>query len=283
LRRPTFLVIGAAKCGTTALHAALAAHPDIAMSVIKEPNFFSDESRYQRGWDWYESCFPDAEQACAVGESSVVYSQHHAYPDTASRIAAGLPESKLVYLVRHPFDQIESHWVEWRKHEPKAKPFNQAVRGGGFLKDASYWYQLSAYREHFPDDQLKVVFLEDLLASPDAEMAEIQRFIGVEPVDGLWQKYSPMNVTRGSRVPRQLPGWVPQGLKSHAVRDSLPRVLGQVLDQVNTRTQPEVSWEPETERAAQQTLQPDVTALLVATGKPSCYWRLTADPAQRHP
>jgi hypothetical protein len=283
LPRPTFVVIGAAKCGTTTLHAALAAHPDVAMSVPKEPNFFSDESRYQLGWDWYESCFPDAQQARAIGEASVVYSQRHTYPDTAARIAADLPDARLVYVVRHPFDQVESHWAEWRKHEPQARPFNYVVGRGGFLKGASYWYQLSAFKEHFPDEQLKVVFLEDLLAAPDAVMAEIQCFIGVEPVDGLWLETGPRNVTKGSRVPRKLPAWVPQAFKSHAVRDRLPGLLGRALVRANTRSLPPISWDPATERTAQRTLQPDVTALLAATGKPAGYWRLSADPAQRHP
>jgi hypothetical protein len=45
---PDFLVIGAPKAGTTALHAALSEHPALYMSAIKEPKFFLSDGRTTR-------------------------------------------------------------------------------------------------------------------------------------------------------------------------------------------------------------------------------------------
>jgi hypothetical protein len=254
------------------------------MSVPKEPNFFCDDSRYRLGWNWYESCFPGAERAQAVGEASVLYSQQHVYPEAASRIAAALPDARLLYVVRHPFDRVESGWAEWRKHDPKALPFNEAVvRYRRFFQATCYWSQLSAFRERFPDDQIKVVFLEELLAAPDAVMAEIQRFIGVSPVDGLWQQTTRRNVTRGSRVPRDLPDRIPAQFTSQAVRSRLPSPFRQLLGWATTESPPRIVWDPGTARAAQEILEPDIGTFLAATGKSPNYWRLSADPAQRHP
>lgn len=254
------------------------------MSVPKETNFFCDESRYKRGWDWYASCFPDADGARAVGEASPSYSQHHLYPETASRIAAALPDVRLLYMVRHPFDRIESAWAQMRRRNPKYSPFNEAiVRHRLFLPAACYWYQLSAFKEHFPDDQIAVVFLEELLAAPDAVMADIQRFIGVTPVDGLWQRAPRGNAARGARVERNLPGWVPAPVKSHTARDRLPSPFRQLLALAATEKAPPFIWDPGTARAAQETLEPDVRSFLAATGKAPDYWRLSVDPAQRHP
>ena len=42
---PDFLVIGAPKAGTTALHVALARHPGLFMSAVKEPKFFLSDGR----------------------------------------------------------------------------------------------------------------------------------------------------------------------------------------------------------------------------------------------
>ena len=42
---PNFLVIGAAKCGTTSLYHYLKQHPDVYMSPIKEPNYFCTDIR----------------------------------------------------------------------------------------------------------------------------------------------------------------------------------------------------------------------------------------------
>lgn len=254
------------------------------MSDPKEPNFFCDNSRYKLGWDWYSSCFPDAPEAQAVGEASVFYSQRHVFPQTASRIAAALPDARLLYLVRHPFDRIESGWAEWRNHDPKALPFNEAmIRYDRFFVTSCYWYQLSAFKERFPEEQIKVVFLEELLAAPDDMMAEIQRFIGVTPVDGLWQQTARRNVTRGSRVPRDLPEWIPAQFTSHAIRDRLPSPLGHLLGWATTESAPPIVWDPATVRAALETVEPDMSAFLAATGKPADYWLLNADPAQRYP
>ena len=54
---PTFVVIGAMKCGTTSLYRYLQQHPEICMSRTKEPNFFVREKNYDKGIEWYQSLF----------------------------------------------------------------------------------------------------------------------------------------------------------------------------------------------------------------------------------
>jgi hypothetical protein len=56
---PTFLIIGAMKCGTTSLYYYLAEHPDIGMSRRKETNFFVETHNWEQGRDWYAHRFPD--------------------------------------------------------------------------------------------------------------------------------------------------------------------------------------------------------------------------------
>src|SRR5262245_35065298 len=75
MKKPTFFIIGAPKCGTTSLAAWLADHPDIFMSPTKEPHYFNtDHKRYLNSLAGYEQLFEDAtDRHSAVGEASVWY------------------------------------------------------------------------------------------------------------------------------------------------------------------------------------------------------------------
>ena len=52
-KTPNFIIIGAMKCATSTLHEQLALQPGIFMSQLKEPNFFSNDEEYEKGWNWY--------------------------------------------------------------------------------------------------------------------------------------------------------------------------------------------------------------------------------------
>ena len=65
IHRPDFIVVGAMKSATTTLHEQLARQPGVFMSRPKEPNFFSDDAIYARGWGWYSSLFRAASAADA--------------------------------------------------------------------------------------------------------------------------------------------------------------------------------------------------------------------------
>ena len=70
---PNFIVIGAAKCGTTSLCDLLGAHPDVFMSTPKEPRYFSHSNEGHRTLDWYESLFGEVTDQSAIGEGSITY------------------------------------------------------------------------------------------------------------------------------------------------------------------------------------------------------------------
>src|SRR3954470_10329564 len=118
---PTVIAIGAMKCGTTALHRYLDAHPQISMATVKEVNFFigattapdGDEDtwwqhgQWHRGVAWYAGLFD--ETAPVRGETSPGYTSP-ASTEAAGRMAAVVPDARLVYLVRHPLDRAVSQY-----------------------------------------------------------------------------------------------------------------------------------------------------------------------------
>ena len=185
-RNPEFLLIGAMKSGTTTLFEYLCRHPEIFMCTPKEPGFFSRTQVYARGMDWYTELFADATPNQRCGEASTCYSRWPHYGDVAARVAKHLPDVKLVYLMRHPVERAYSHYrhsMQERRNVPESSipSFEEAIECIPEILDASlYRVQLDQYLAHFPREQIHCLTLDELKSDPDATLAAIQRFLGVE-------------------------------------------------------------------------------------------------------
>ena len=109
--KPDFFIIGAPKCGTTALVSYLSEHPDVFMSEPKEPHFFADDFPHYKKYiptiDAYERLFEDAalKPATRVGEASVWY----LYSEYAIKnIHKYRPDAKLIVMLRDPVEVMQS-------------------------------------------------------------------------------------------------------------------------------------------------------------------------------
>lgn len=109
MKLPTFLIVGAAKCGTTSLYEYLRQHPEVFMPRRKEPNFFAGPSHGNRTTEAeYRALFADATSAKAVGEASVAYLYD---PGSPRRIFEYLgPETRIVIMLRNPVDMVHALW-----------------------------------------------------------------------------------------------------------------------------------------------------------------------------
>ena len=123
---PDFLVIGAPKAGTTALHVALAGHPELFMSPIKEPKFFltdgpppsgggpGDAATY-REHVWrrpdYEALFAGAPPGALRGESTPFYLHDRL---AHRRIRTLIPGARLIVILRDPVERAHSNWAHLR-------------------------------------------------------------------------------------------------------------------------------------------------------------------------
>ena len=120
---PDFFVIGAPKAGTTALHVALARHPQLFMSRVKEPkHFLTDgppptgggpgDAKTFREYVWrrgdYERLFDAAPAGTLRGESTPFYLHDHA---AQQRIVEAVPEARMIALLRDPVDRAHSNWT----------------------------------------------------------------------------------------------------------------------------------------------------------------------------
>ena len=107
---PTFIIIGAAKAGTTSLHYYLDLHPEVQMSAVKETNFFAGPPNgrdYELGQveslEAYEELFDAA--VPVRGEASPNYANDPIRAGAAKRIKGLIPEAKIIYLVRDPVEE----------------------------------------------------------------------------------------------------------------------------------------------------------------------------------
>jgi hypothetical protein len=215
---PDFLVIGAPKAGTTALHAALARHPALYMSPVKEPKFFltdgppptrggPGDAQTYREHVWrredYEALFEGAPEGALRGESTPFY----LYDQAAQlRIHELIPQARLIVILRDPAERAHSNWTHlW---SAGLEPINDVVRAceeeerriaAGW---AAFWHYagLGRYGEQldhlytlFPREQVLVFRYRALLEQPAETLDRICSFLGVEP--GIITEVPRENVT----------------------------------------------------------------------------------------
>jgi hypothetical protein len=297
--RPTFLVIGAGKAGTSTLCHHLRSHPQIFMTRRKELHFFSLDEIYAHGFEWYERWFSGAGERPQRGEGSTTYTGHTVFPRTAERIAAYAPDMRLIYIARDPLERMESVWMQLRRlgatspfrdlgvHTvpPEMQvdlDFNRSVvrQATAIVESTNYWREISAYRRHFPDEQILVLLFEDLKRDPRAVMRRCYAFLGVDPGfaagladvhlnslehyrhahGALWRLWAS---PRRRRVYSSAAQLVPKRVRRWLNRNLL-----------RTRVLERPRWEPETRAFAWERLGGDLERFLDFYSLPRDAWRL---------
>ncbi|WP_420455803.1 sulfotransferase family protein [Rubrivirga sp.] len=178
---PTFLIIGAMKCGTTSLHYYLSLHPEIGMSAEKELAFFVAKRNWHRGERWYRRQFDPAYGV--RGEASPHYTCFSQFPDVPERMHALVPEARLIYLVRDPVDRLVSHYCHAVSMGREDRPLAEAVRepDSAYLARSQYHCQIARYLPYYGRDQILVVDQDDLLRRRRATLGEVFAFVGADP------------------------------------------------------------------------------------------------------
>lgn len=202
---PDFLIAGVPKAGTTALHAALAPHPQLFLSAVKEPKFFlsdgpppgfggpGDVQTYQehvwRRAD-YERLFDPAPPGARRGEATPFYLHDL---ESHARIKALLPDARLILLLRDPVDRAHSNWTHlWNAGlEPeadflaacRAEPQRRAAGWAAFwhyVGLGQYGRQIEHLYRHFPAEQVLLLRYRELKDAPAATLDRVCAFLGVE-------------------------------------------------------------------------------------------------------
>ncbi len=199
-------MIGAPKAGTSALHAALAQHPHLFLSKVKEPKYYMcgdspppaykgpGDAHSNQEWIWqrerYRGLFRDAPDDALVGESTPFYLYNR---DARRRIAADRPDARLVAVLRDPVDRAYSNWMHlWMDGlEPRGDVVEAVRREKERIDDgwAPFWHysslgmygrQVKDLFDHVPREQVLLLRYKQLVDTPDDVLNRVFEFLGVE-------------------------------------------------------------------------------------------------------
>jgi hypothetical protein len=207
---PNLFLVGAPKCGTTSMYEYLRRHPQIffpkddsGYGRAKEPQHFCPDlglsARYaihDRGE--YLSLYEGAGNVKWRGDASTYYLYSRAAPELIREFC---PHARILIMLRPPLEMIHSYHSEllrWGQediadfHEALAaieerKQGNRLPRDAGVARCLDYIDvcrlapQVERYFRTFGRDAVKVVLLEDMVASPAETYREVLRFLDVDP------------------------------------------------------------------------------------------------------
>ncbi len=219
---PTFIVVGAAKSGTTALYHWLNQHPRVFMSPVKEPHFFSGlqptfsgpgDDRFNQplvtSWEEYCRLFEGADAFSVRGEASPSYLD--LYEPSIVRMQETLSDVKILMLLRHPTTRAFSEYVHLVRDGRENLSFRQALdaedermrrgwrRIWAHKARGRYADAVQAYVSAFGRTNVGVWLYEDLRDHPERTYREICQFIDVD--DDFSPFFSQVNVGGLPRLP----------------------------------------------------------------------------------
>ncbi len=213
---PNFLVIGAAKAGTSSMYQYLKQHPSVYLTPMKETNFFALEGEdihsFKYAWarpdallrsiteiDGYRKQFNQVAGETALGEICPSYLY---LPNTPRNVARYIPDTKIVAILRNPVDRAYSHYLELVRQGRERLDFKSAIMAEKqrtvehwfwdyfYVDMGNYSRQISRYLEYFPRNQVKVYLYDDLASDTQAVVNDVLEFLGLSLISvDLSQKY----------------------------------------------------------------------------------------------
>jgi hypothetical protein len=205
VRLPNFIIVGAAKSGTTSLHYYLKQHPDIYLPAKKELHYFAWEHmlRFSCGpgdrdilahvcqtREEYESAYSDIHGESAVGEVSPSYLY---FAEVSNQIKEELSDTKIIIVLRNPIEKAFSQYMHLVRDNREVLQFYDALMAEKerisqgwaaiwrYAESSLYCYRLQKYLDVFGDRHVRIFLYDDLARSPERLMRELLEFIEVDP------------------------------------------------------------------------------------------------------
>jgi hypothetical protein len=193
--KPNFFIVGAPKCGTTALYEYLKEHPNIFLPQLKEPHFFAKEMHEQRSFytrtanEYFALFNKVTENHIAIGEASVFYIYSFKALEEIRRFNSS---AKIIVMLRNPVDMIVSLHSQmvysltetridfkqaWRaNYMPKQRPC-PAIET--YMQAGQFSVHIKKLFSIFPKCQVKIILLEDLQKSAKDVYEDVLRFLDI--------------------------------------------------------------------------------------------------------
>lgn len=300
MTEPNFFIVGAPKCGTTALFDYLSQHPQTCCPLNKEPNYFASDFPALQGpktdAEYLELFAGASATETAVGEASVLYFfSKTAVPEIRRRY----PAARIIMMIRNPTDMVYSFHSQLlntvNEDEPdfvKAWRLQDERRAGRKISEHCLVPEFLQYREIgrlsqfikpvlalFPAEQVKLIVFDDMKADPQTVFDDVTDFLGLERYSGVNFRVVNANRVQRSRVVAEL--------TERPVAAPLRRAAGRVkqllglehvavrkwLAGLNSREAPRPQLPPEFRRELQAFFAAEVAELEQLTGRDLAAWR----------
>ncbi|MFD0979405.1 sulfotransferase family protein [Tropicimonas aquimaris] len=295
---PDFILIGAGRSGTTSLYHYLAQHPQIAMSQVKETNYFcwcvegeaiddvetAEVTYLVRSDADYTNQFSHALPTQLCGEASPRYLYA---PGVAERIASDAPHARLIAILRNPIERAWSNWMGLRNAGAEDRSFEQMIEAEirslerplqpgerSILRAGMYHEHLSRYLEVVPRNRLLVLLFDDFKRAPGDVLASVFRFLEVDQsaVINVSVRFNPTGVPRNQFLDRI----TAKSPLTAALKTSLPTPIARPLYRTamrlraSNRARPDMSAQARTK--LQELYRADTEALEYFLGRDLSAW-----------
>jgi len=171
------IIIGAMKSGTTSLYSYLAQHPQICECRIKEPEYFSRhqshgeiEKSYEELWDFKDSVHR------YVLDGSTGYTKYPMEKDIPERISSYGINPRFLYIMRDPFERIESHYNSGRFNSE----WNYSILDEHLINVSNYYMQLQRFRQFFPRNRFLLLDFGRMKTDPEEVLSRIYDFLHLD-------------------------------------------------------------------------------------------------------
>lgn len=200
--RPSFIIVGAQKAGTTSLYKYLTQHPEIEATLEKEVHYF--DLNYDKPLSWYQSFFPlKKNNGKITGEASPYYMFH---PYAIKRIADFNSDMKIIVLLREPASRAISHYYHevrlGRETLGMREAFNRENERMDeelekFKKDqyyigynhqrfsyqsrGDYSSQIKEIIRYFKQENIKIIDSKEFFKHTSETVSDVLKFLDVDP------------------------------------------------------------------------------------------------------
>lgn len=297
---PNFLIIGAAKSGTSSLHFYLAQHPEIFMTPEKQTYFFAyensepdfhgpgDQQEMTRhlitNLQDYQAKFDGVTDEKAIGEACSVYLYDQQAPLT---IKHHVPDVKQIIILRNPAERAYSSFMQMiRDGYETTSDFGQALQYENIrikqdwrhlwhYRERGYYHaQIQHYLRHFDRSQFRFYLFEDLKTDPQKLMKDIFQFLGVDDsfVPDMSGRYNSSGIPRSRMMLRLI--MRPNTLKT-MMKPLLPRKLRLAVKTFFTTSRWSLrrpSMEPEVRQDLIESYRDDILKLQDFLGRDLSAW-----------
>lgn len=295
MNKPDFFIVGAPKCGTTALYSYLKEHPEIFMSAIKEPEFFAadilGDLREIRRWDDYLKCFVPSSIEKRIGEATVWYLGSMS---AAKEIKAFSPAAQIIIMLRNPVDVMyalhSTRLFGGREHlasfeaaleaEERGKLASWRCQGSrviglGYRETAKFSEQVRRYFATFGREKVHVIIYDDFRRDTGAVYKATLRFLDVRPdfQPGFRVIYSNRRArSQGLQELLRHPPQVVRRFGRAMIPLPLRSFLGDCVFRLNAVHEPRSPMSPELRSRLQKEFEPEVEQLSILLNRDLSAW-----------